>query len=322
MFERILVPLDGTPEAAVALAPALALAKATGAKLRLVRVTELPTGPEAEAASENLTRVAAEIEGSGQPVDAVLRDGDPAGEIAAEAGEGGAGLVVMATHGRAGLGRAVLGSVAAGVLAQSPAPVVLLRPGGRKTTGVRALLVPVDGSPGGAVALGAALALARATGAALHVLEVVVPVPLYAGYPTDGVPPVYVDPSWDAEALQSARGYVEALAAKVRHHGVRAEGRAVLGQVTPRILAAAEEVDADLVVMSTHALQGPARAILGSVADAVVRAARRPVFLVRRDAPVPAPQPPRRRRRRAPPTTGEPIAAGRSGQPLGFDPSA
>jgi nucleotide-binding universal stress UspA family protein len=322
MFTRILVPLDGTPEAAVALAPAVALAKATDAELTLVRVTASPDAPDAEAAAENLSRIAEEVRGTGRAAGWVLRDGDPAAEIAAEAREGGAGLVVMATHGRSGVGRAVLGSVAAGVVAQSPVPVLLLRPGGRKTTRVKTLLVPVDGSPGGALALGAALALARATGAAAHLLEVVVPVPLYAGYPADVAMPLYVDPSWDEEALASARGYVESLAAKLRHHGVEADGRAVLGQVTPTILTTAEEVDADLIVMSTHALTGPARAILGSVADAVVRAARRPVFLLRRDAPFPAPQAPRRRRRREPRTPGEPIAAGRSPRPVGFDPSA
>jgi nucleotide-binding universal stress UspA family protein len=321
MFTRILVPLDGTPEAAVALTPALALARATDAGLALVRVTASPAAPEADAAAANLARIAEEVRGTGRTAGWVLRDGDPAAEIVAEAREGGADLVVMATHGRGGLGRAVLGSVAAGVVAQSPVPVVLLRPGGRKTARVKTLLVPVDGSPGGALALGAALALARATGAAVHVLEVVVPVPLYAGYPTDIAPAVYVDPTWDEEALSSARAYVEALAAKLRRHGVEADGRAVLGQVTPTILTAAEETDADLIVMSTHALTGPARAILGSVADAVVRASRRPVFLVRQDIPVPAPRAPRRRRR-AVPTGGEPVAAGRAGQPLGFDPSA
>jgi nucleotide-binding universal stress UspA family protein len=322
MFERILVPLDGTPEAAVARGPALALAAAAHARRTLLRVTAPEDAPVVGYPGEQRARIAEEVAGLGLAADAVLRDGDPAAEIAAEAVEGGAGLVVMATHGRSGLGRALLGSVASGVVAQSPVPVVLLRPGGRKTTRVRQLLVPVDGSPGGSVAVGAALALAGVTGAAIHLLEVVVPEPLYAGYGTDVAMPVYVDPSWDEEALARARGYVEALAAKLRRHGAEADGRAVLGQVTATILATAEAVDADLVVMSTHALTGPARAILGSVADAVVRASRRPVFLVRQDAPVPAPGRPRRRRRPAAASPGEPVAAGRTVDAAARGPSA
>ena len=56
----------------------------------------------------------------------------------------------------------------------------------------------------------------------------------------------------------------------------------VEGAVAPSIHAVAEETDADMVVMSTHALTGLARAVLGSVADAVVRTSQRPVLLVRR----------------------------------------
>jgi hypothetical protein len=54
------------------------------------------------------------------------------------------------------------------------------------------------------------------------------------------------------------------------------------GEVPDTIHAVAEETDADLIVMSTHALTGPARTVLGSVADAVVRTSRHPVLLARR----------------------------------------
>jgi nucleotide-binding universal stress UspA family protein len=78
-----------------------------------------------------------------------------------------ADLIITRTHARAGLGRAVLGSVTERVLSVSGVPVLLLRPGRRRVTYVRTLLVPIDGSPGGAVALGTAIGLAQATGAAL-----------------------------------------------------------------------------------------------------------------------------------------------------------
>jgi len=55
--------------------------------------------------------------------------------------------------------------------------------------------------------------------------------------------------------------------------------------VAESIIKTADEVDDDLIVMSTHALTGPARALLGSVADAVVRNAHRPGLLPRRGAP-------------------------------------
>lgn len=55
--------------------------------------------------------------------------------------------------------------------------------------------------------------------------------------------------------------------------------------VAEAIMQTADDVEADLIVMSTHALTGPARALLGSVADTVVRNAHRPVLLPRRGAP-------------------------------------
>jgi nucleotide-binding universal stress UspA family protein len=308
MFRKILVPLDGTAEAAVALAPAIALAKATQARVTLVRVVESTEDESTPTASHTLERIGDELASAGVVTDTVMRDGEPVDEIVAEIDEGGHDLVVMATHGRGGLGRALMGSVASGVVAGSRAPVMLLRPGGHKTTRIGALLVPVDGTPGGAVALGAALALARATGAAVHLLEVVTPVPIFAGYPPDIAMPVYVDPAWDEEAQKAAQGYVEGLAARLVRAGVQASGRAVLGETVPAILAAAEAADVDLIVMSTHALTGPARALLGSTADAVARSSRRPVLLIRRSAPHVERKP-----RAAP--AAEPVA-------VGFDPSA
>ena len=58
------------------------------------------------------------------------------------------------------------------------------------------------------------------------------------------------------------------------------------GHVPSEIVACAEETDADLVVMSTHALVWPTQAYIGSVANTVLRTGRRPVLLVRRE-PVP-----------------------------------
>ena len=63
------------------------------------------------------------------------------------------------------------------------------------------------------------------------------------------------------------------------------ESRVATGEVSAEILRCAEEVDADIVVMSTHSVTWPARAYLGSVADRVLREGNRPVLLVRREPP-------------------------------------
>jgi nucleotide-binding universal stress UspA family protein len=159
-----------------------------------------------------------------------------------------------------------------------------MRPGGRRITHVRELLVPVDGSPGGAVALRTAAEVARATGASIKVVQVVVPIPIqtYAA-PYDYAGAAFYDSAWDDDALASARVYVDAVAARLRGLGlcVHAEARMARG-VADTIVEIAEQASVDMIIMSTQALTGPAWALLGSVADAVVRTADCPVLLVHR----------------------------------------
>jgi nucleotide-binding universal stress UspA family protein len=96
--------------------------------------------------------------------------------------------------------------------------------------------------------------------------------------------PVYYDPAFAEELLTSAQGYVSGLAARLQRNGINAEGRVVEGQdVLMTITETTDQVDPDLIVMSTHALTGAARAVLGSVSDGVVRTTGHPVLLVRQE---------------------------------------
>jgi nucleotide-binding universal stress UspA family protein len=95
-----------------------------------------------------------------------------------------------------------------------------------------------------------------------------------------------VDPAWDEEARLSAQTYVDGLAARLRSGGLTVETEVCIApSVADAIADIAEARGIDLIVMSTEALTGAARAVLGSVADAVVRAARCPVLLLRREPP-------------------------------------
>ena len=198
MFTRIIVPLDSSPESAVALPLALVIARATGAGLTLLQVVTDKRRPN--EVRENLERVANELATAGLSVDTVVREGSAGEQILDEINRERADLVIMSTHGRAGLRRMVLGSVTQRVLSGSTIPLLVVRPGQRRVNRLQRLLVPVDGSPGGALALGTAMELANSSGAAVHLLEVVVPIPTYAydGYAAQ--PAMYVDSSWDDDA--------------------------------------------------------------------------------------------------------------------------
>jgi nucleotide-binding universal stress UspA family protein len=283
MFRQIIVPLDGSATAATALPPARALAKQTGAELTLVRVVPPSLGlvnRKAAAADLYLQRIAAELAKGDLGVVTVVPEGEaPVEQIVETVRTRGADLVVMATHGRGGLHRALRGSVAEQVLGNSPVPVLLVRPGGHRVTRVRTLLVPVDGTPGAALALGTAVPLAQATGAKIVLLQVVPP---GAYYYTGGWN--LVDLGSDEEAVAGAQRYVSGMAGRLERAGVAAEGRATLGRVSETIVETAAAVDADCIVMSAHALTGPVRTLLGSTADEVAHAARCPVLLVRQGA--------------------------------------
>jgi nucleotide-binding universal stress UspA family protein len=281
VFSKLLVPLDGTPRAAFALPVARTLAHLTGGEIVLVRVTDDLARIDAHA---YLTKVADELRANGIAVQVLVERGNPASEIGRVAQAQHADLIVLVTHGRSGLPRTVLGSVAEWLVTRASVPVLLLRPSERPLERLQTLMVPLDGSPGAGIALGMAVALARASGAQLSLAEVVEPIPRYAYVDN------YVDPAWDEEALQAADVYLRALAARLGRAGVQALGHAILGaHVAEQLVAEADRVDADLVVMSTHAHRGVARVVLGSVADAVMRSGNRPVLLVHQH---PEPRPP------------------------------
>lgn len=283
-FRRVLVPLDGSELAAAALPMARIVALSTGSELTLVTVLPEDALPgSTREPADYLQEVAAPMRAVGVVVHTTIRVGEPATAILELVSECEADLVLMATHGRSGVGRALLGSVADQVLRAGVVPVLLLHPNQRRTAALRTVLVPVDGTSGAAVALASAVPLARRSGAKLMLVRVTVPLPLWLYEPTLGLNTgPLIDPMWNEDARLAAEAYAESLAARLRHAGIAAEGQGINGLPGAAIVAAAEAADADLIVMSTHGRSGLMRSLLGSVANEVVRQSRRPVLLVRR----------------------------------------
>jgi nucleotide-binding universal stress UspA family protein len=131
MFRRILVPLDGSALAEAVLPQATELARLHGAEVVLLRVESAPDYAVAQAAEEAqhyLKGVAASLRGARVRVSTmVVLSGDAAGEILVQAELTAADLILMSTHGRSGVGRWMLGSVAEKVLRAAVTPVLLVR---------------------------------------------------------------------------------------------------------------------------------------------------------------------------------------------------
>ena len=138
--KTILVPLDGSILAESALAPAVDLAREHGATLVLLRAAEAHTRPMADpieaqvqtvrGAEDYLAGLRGRVTQAGiAGVETSVWYGPPAEAIVEAARFRGADLIVMSSHGRTGLGRLVLGSVAETVLRATRVPILLIRPG-------------------------------------------------------------------------------------------------------------------------------------------------------------------------------------------------
>lgn len=138
---KILVPLDGSPLAEAALGKAIELAKdSPGASITLIRAAEAsPIGVDpikaqievVHEAEEYLNGVAKRVRSEGvKSVEISVWYGPPAPSIVEAANVAHAAMIVMSTHGRSGLGRLLLGSVAESVLRATHLPILLLHPDG------------------------------------------------------------------------------------------------------------------------------------------------------------------------------------------------
>jgi nucleotide-binding universal stress UspA family protein len=126
MYQRIMVPLDGSELAQSVVGHALDLARALGATVVLLHVQNGRTGSK-EAARRYLEFVQAQFASCGVPIELVVVHGAIAASIIRAAEEANVDLIAMATHGRTGVQRAVYGSVAEEVLRRSNKPVLLVR---------------------------------------------------------------------------------------------------------------------------------------------------------------------------------------------------
>ena len=149
----------------------------------------------------------------------------------------------------------------------------------------RRIIVPLDGSTLAEQALPQAEALARLTGAPLHLVRVIDP----AGLGALGTVTLHTDALTMELLLEderiAARDYLERIEQNVREHQQAVTVEYRQGPAAQELLAITQP--GDLLVMGTHGRGGLARWFLGSVAEAIVRRTSVPVLLVRSTAPAP-----------------------------------
>ena len=288
MYDRVLVPTDGSDHALRAAEHANALATAFDATVHVVAVVDVQTaaGPfDAGGVSEAfVTRLEEQGEEAVQAVRATLGRndvrtatlrGEPVETILAYADDHEVDLVAMGTHGRTGVDRYLTGSVTERVVSHSTAPVVTARAteGSRVGDGYEQVLLPTDGSEPAAAAVEPGLAVAARAGARVHAVTVV--------DTSDAAAPDETVPEGVTANLESkAAAATERLAAQARDRGLAATTAVRTGVAARSLLAYADDHEVDLVAMGTAGRTGLSQHLLGSTTERLIRHAAMPVLAV------------------------------------------
>lgn len=302
MFQTILVPVDGSPLAEQALHPAAVIARGASARVQLMLVhqplpmlgfADTPWSPDTSREQEYLRALATDLGMSESvPVEAEVAMGDVVETICDRAREIGVDLIVMTSHGRTGLRRVLMGSVAQNLIRQCDKPIVLLRstspddPAAMADFRVEHILVTLDGSSTSEEILDDALELAQCMGARLSLLRVVPSVPLII--PETAVPVEHVPVTRDEDATRELR---EVCVRGLRDLATRLEAQhPTLDRIDVHAIVSDDAADTivdfartnaiDLIAMSTHG-RGLSRLFLGSVANAVASGSTTPMLLRR-----------------------------------------
>jgi nucleotide-binding universal stress UspA family protein len=271
-FRRIVVGIDGTPASEAALAWTGELARSFYARVWVANVVPPPDAYEGagvaglydakrELAEEVLHAAAEQLERTGVGAETVLREGEPGRQLARVADEQGADLVVVGSHGRGALARAVAGSVGEGLRVRSATSVLVAR----GEPPAPHVLVAADGSRSARRAGLLALRLAQGWNASATALHV--------------VPPPSIGPL-ERRAFQHAFAGLQL--APWSDPRVRFDVQ--FGDPAERILAEAERRGAGLVALGSQGLGRARRLLTGSVGAKVLRRARASVLVVREPA--------------------------------------
>lgn len=255
-----------------------------------VEVSTAPTatgdaGEKTHARADGVTylmRVADELKKAGISTNsASIVNPDVATEIVLTARDREAELIVMATRGRSGIIRGVLGSVTDRVIHSSPVPVMVApvknnhevsrwTPGG--------VIVPLDGSELAETALPHAESIARAAKASITLVRAVSFPTTFAANTYGGMPTELV--TGMEEEKRTARRYLSEIATRLRARGHSVETHIGPGHPRVEIAKATSDSDDSMVVMTTRGASGLTRWVMGSVADSVIRSSRVPVLVI------------------------------------------
>ena len=296
MFNKILVPLDGSELSERALAPALALAQKPGRIVTLLRVplarstlaarlerfdsyvkdwAQKQHTEERLRAETYLEALKATHTGAGYNLETCVANEEVLDSIL-ELGKRH-DVIVMSTHGYSGLTKLMMGSVTERVLAAAECPVLVIR----STKPIQRILVPLDGSALSETAIAPALEAAVRFKAAVALFRAADEVTGFGRIQLTGLDETDIATRWRDRLMNEAENYLNALV--IPPEAALQVSREAVVSDTPgfRILDYAQRHEIDLIVMATHGRTGLAKWIYGSVTEKVLRNSQSSMLVIR-----------------------------------------
>ncbi len=285
MYKTILVGFDDSVSSKAALTEAANWTKKHGGKIILVHAVyfdqeEFGIAPDQlekrlkvgeKVCVETKEMLASEF---GVDVHSLLCEGDPP-EVILEVADGKkADLIVLGTYGRKGINRLLMGSVTSQVIVNSPVDVLVVKKPCTKCTGTYAsILVPFDGSDASKKALERACRLSKMDGAGVTVMYAIPRYEEMIGF--------FRTSSIQKSLMEEARKITDVAKDFASAQDVRVETVIEEGPAGDKVVAAANRLSSDLIVMGSYGWRGVNKAIMGSTAERVIMNASCPVLVVR-----------------------------------------
>ncbi|MGC9526518.1 MAG: universal stress protein [Limnospira sp.] len=307
MYQKILVPLDGSELSETIVPYVEQLATGTDGKIVLTRVVEpairsavldIDKDMEVEFPSQKANHVRDYLVGwkqyfrdRGLAADTLFLQGIAVDAILQAVQMVGADLVAMSSRGLSGMARVFYGSVSSGVLNRVPCPLLLTRsPKPQAWKGINRILLPLDTSVRAEKAVPHVEAIARHHGAEivlLHVVRTTYQVTSFGDLQSDLEEELasknlfsQLGEHQKVEHIREARKYLLNLQTRLRDRGFSASGYLMYGRPTESILTLADELETDLIAITNQGRTGLAQVLYGSVASGILNSGSYPLLIV------------------------------------------
>jgi nucleotide-binding universal stress UspA family protein len=291
MFERILIPLDGSSTAEIVFPYVVDLTQRFGSELFLVHVAETTSPAENQEAVTYLQgarfKIGAMLEDWGAKKDTKIETKELTGNAAVEilkfATEINASLIAVASHGASSTVIWALGNIAAKILRAATFPVLLIRkPAAEASLAdkklIKKILAPLDGSELGEAAIPYVVELARHHEAGIVLFRVVEPVTSFVG-PTGEIAWNFIN-TYEKNAMATVLSYLDRLKNNLSGVDTLLEIATSEGQPAGEIMDYAQANSIDLIAMSTHGRSGIGRWVYGSVTEKILHSGEVPILVV------------------------------------------